>query len=211
MRIFDISAPISPGLHTYAGDPPTQIEPWTRMAAGDLADVSRLSLGTHTGTHIDAPAHFLLGAETLDKIDLSTCIGPAQVIDLTALGSVSLGASVIAERTLPGATRVLLKTQNSQYWELENVQTQFSALTLNAAERLVEQRVRLVGIDYLSIAPYDDPAPVHRALLQAGIIILEGLNLGAVPAGMYQLVCLPLRVAGADGAPARAVLLSEES
>lgn len=210
MKIYDISVPIGPKLHTYDGDPPTLIEPWTRLSVGDPADVSRLSLGTHTGTHVDAPAHFLAGGRTVDQLDLGACIGPAEVLDLTALGPALITSAALEKLAPPPAERLLLKTQNSRLWTECEVRTNFAALSDDAAEWMVAHGIRLVGIDYLSIAPFSDPAPVHERLLAADIVILEGLDLSSVSAGSYTLICLPLRLIGADGAPARAILLSEE-
>ena len=210
MAIHEISVPVRPELHGYAGDPPTLIEPWTRLAAGDMASISRVSLGTHTGTHVDAPAHFLPDGRTVDQLDLGGCIGPAEVLDLTRFGLAPIDASVLERLAPPNVERLLLKTENSRLWRATEAQTTFAALTEEAAAWLVARGLRLIGIDYLSIAPFSDPAPVHRILLSAGIVILEGLDLSAVSEGSYTLLCLPVRLAGGDGAPARAVLLSED-
>lgn len=211
MRILDLSVPISPRLPVYEGDPKTVVEPWSRMAEGALADLTRLQIGTHTGTHVDAPSHFLAGAATVDRLDLSACIGPAEVVDLTSLGAAPIGPADLDCRMTRTCERILLKTQNSCLWSQSEPAKTFAALTQPAAAFLVERNLRLVGIDYLSIAPAGDPAPVHRILLSAGTVILEGLDLQAVEAGGYTLVCLPLRIAGVEGAPARAVLLPEET
>ena len=211
MTLHEISAPLRPALHHYDGDPPVTIEPWTRLAAGDLADVSRLSLSTHAGTHVDAPSHFLPGAAGVEAIDLGACVGPAIVLDLSDLHADRIDRPVL-EALLPrGTERLLLKTRNSSYWQAERPRTDFVALTADAAQWLVERGLRLVGIDYLSIAPFDDPAPVHRVLLSAGVVVLEGLDLSAITAGSFMLICLPLLVPGVDGAPARAVLLDGSS
>lgn len=211
MRLIDISAPLSPALPIYDGDPPTLVEPWARMAGGALADVTRLQLGTHTGTHVDAPAHFLPGGGTMDELDLSACIGPAEVIDLTSLGARAIGPSDFESLMGRSCRRILFKTRNSELWERPRPQDRFAALTEESASLLVRRAARLVGIDYLSVAPAADPAPVHRLLLAAGIVILEGLDLRAAPAGRHTLICLPLRIAGAEAAPARAVLVSDGS
>jgi len=192
--IIDVSIPIGPDTPVWPGDPPVLVEPVARVAAGDSADVSRLTLGTHTGTHVDPPAHFLPGAATVDVLELDVLIGPAVVaefpagpIDVDALESVALAE---------GSTRVLLKTGGNA-----------GALTPEGARWLVDRGVRLVGADTLSIEPGTDNYPVHRILLGAGVVIVEGLALAAVASGPYEFVCLPLRVAGGDGAPARAVLI----
>ena len=210
MRLYDLSVPLWSGLPIYEGDPATVVEPWSRLADGALAEVSRLALGSHTGTHVDAPAHFLLGARTIDTIDLGACIGPSTVVDLGAAELRRIDRASLEATVPPGADRILLKTSNSARWKQDGVRHDFVALAEDAAEWLAGRGTKLVGIDYLSIAPYDDPGPVHRILLRAGVVILEGLDFSGVPAGAYTLVCLPLRIAGADGAPARAVLIEEE-
>ena len=209
MRILDVSVPLSGRLPVYEGDPDTIVERWESMAAGALADVTRLQIGTHTGTHVDAPSHFLAGARTVDDLDLSACIGAVEVVDLTSLGDRLIGVADLAGRMSDDCERLLIKTQNSRLWSESRPAKSFAALSEPAAAYLVAQKLRLVGIDYLSIAPASDPGPVHRALLAAGAVILEGLDLHTVAAGRYTLACLPLRVAGAEGAPARAVLLPQ--
>ena len=192
--IIDISRPIGPDTPVWPGDPPVVVEPVARVRDGDPADVSRLALGTHTGTHVDPPAHFLPGTATVDALPLEVLIGPAVVaqfspgpIDETALESTALP---------DGSARLLLKTGGAA-----------GAVTPDGARWLVERGVRLVGADTLSIEPETDDYPVHRTLLGACVVIVEGLDLAAVGPGSYELVCLPLRVVDGDGAPARAVLM----
>jgi arylformamidase len=193
--IIDISLPIGPDTPVWPGDPPVVLEPVARVADGDPFDVSRLVLGTHTGTHVDPPAHFLPGAATVDALPLDVLVGPAVVADFPsgAIGGDALAAVALAE----GSTRLLLKTGRDA-----------GALTPEGARWLVERGVRLVGADTLSIEPETGEYPVHRILLGAGVVIVEGLDLTTVAPGPYQLVCLPLRVVGGDGAPARAVLIA---
>jgi arylformamidase len=193
--IIDISLPIGPETPVWPGDPPVVIEPVARVDRGDPADVSRLVLGTHTGTHVDPPAHFLPGGVTVDALALDVLVGPAMVagfpagpIDGAALDSVAASGDASA--------RLLLKTGGAA-----------GAVTPDGARWLVERGVRLVGADTLSIEPASDDYPVHRVLLGAGVVIVEGLDLTAVTPGEYQLVCLPLRIVGGDGAPARAALI----
>jgi arylformamidase len=192
--IIDISLPIGPETPVWPGDPPVLVEAVARVADGDPADVSRLALGTHTGTHVDPPAHFLPGTTTVDELPLDVLVGPAVVAGFTAgpIDGATLESAALAE----GSTRVLLKTGGDA-----------GALTPDGARWLVEQGVRLVGADTLSIEPAGHGYPVHRILLGAGVVIVEGLDLAVVAPGPYQLVCLPLRIAGGDGAPARAVLI----
>jgi arylformamidase len=206
VTVVDISVPLSKSLPTYEGDPPIDIRLAKSMAKGDLADVRTLDMGIHSGTHIDAPAHFIPGGRTIDQIDLETCHGPAQVLDLTSANVPIIGRAQIASALAPGVTRVLLKTTNSALWSRTQFDPAFIALAPDGADLLIERGVRLVGIDYLSIAPFNDPATVHRSLLSAGVVIVEGLNLLDVSAGQHNLECFPLHLAGAEAAPARAVL-----
>jgi arylformamidase len=208
VKYFDISVPISPALPIYDGDPPIEISLWGQMAQGAIADVRTLRMGLHTGTHVDAPAHFLPGADLIDRLDLEACYGPAQVVDLTQLGHALVTPADLDGRLIPGVPRVLIRTTNSALWRRQAFQPSFVALSEEAACLLVERGVRLVGIDYLSVAPAADPAPVHRILLSAQAVILEGLDLSVVPEGRYTLICLPLRLEGTEAAPARAILIA---
>lgn len=205
MKVFiDISLSISADTPVWPGDPPVLLEPVTRVEDGDVADVSRLGFGTHTGTHVDPPAHFVPGGATVDELPLDVLVGPAVVADLTGGGAID--AARLAGLDLPpGTTRLLLKTADGSAAPATVAAT--GALTPDGAHWLVDRGVHLVGADTLSIEPATHDYPVHRILLGVGVIIVEGLDLRAAPAGHYQLVCLPLRIAGGDGAPARAVLL----
>ena len=195
--VIDISLSIGAGLAVWPGDPPVLVEPVSRVEDGAVAAVSRVVLGTHTGTHVDPPAHFLPGGATVDELPLDVLIGPAVVADVTGGGPID--AARLDALSLPaGTARVLLKTARL---------SRTGSLTPDGAAWLVARGVQLVGADTLSIEPATDDYPVHRLLLGAGVIIVEGLDLTAAAAGRYQLVCLPLRITGGDGAPARAVLL----
>jgi arylformamidase len=206
MGWIDVSVPLRDGMVVYEGDPPARIERVAEIARGDMANITHLDLGAHTGTHVDAPAHFLPGGAGADRLPLDVLIGPAVVADLTARAG-DIDAAALGAVDLPdGTERLLLKTRNSALWARDAFVPEFAGLTDAAARELVARGVRLVGIDYLSIAPSGDPAPTHRTLLGAGVVIVEGLDLRAVAPGRYELVCLPLRIAGADGAPARALL-----
>jgi len=209
MPIYDISLSISPSLPTWPGDrSPVQIEPVARIAEGSRANVSRITLGTHTGTHVDPPIHFVANGKTVDQLDLEVLIGPALVVDLRGRRAI---AAADLEATVPaGVERVLFKTDNSRLWaEGTAFTSDYVGLTAEAAHWLVERGLRLVGTDFLSVQRYSDPHPgAHNTLLGAGVIIVEGLNLFDVPPGLYQLICLPLKIAQGDGAPARAVLVS---
>jgi arylformamidase len=202
----DISVPIQPSTPIFEGDPPYRIELAGSMAAGAICNVSRLELGAHTGTHLDAPRHFIEGAAATEAIPIDDCIGPAWVVDATAL-SRTIGAADIAALDIPPAeTRLLIKTPNSELWGKEGFQSGFIGLDGGAAAALVERGVRLVGIDYLSIAPFGDPIATHQTLLAASVVILEGIDLRAVEPGPVDLLCLPIRLVGSDGVPARALV-----
>ena len=211
MHIIDISVAVKPG-HTpiYPGDPGIEVESWSALERGDAATVSVLHFSAHTGTHVDAPAHFISGAPRLDSLSLDALIGEACVVevpgDVTAIDAGHVRALVPAR-----AERVLFKTRNSDFWEDPRglFREDFTYVTGDGARTLAERRVRLVGIDYLSIEKFKSEGfEAHKALLARGVVILEGLDLRGAGAGRYELVCLPLKLAagGGDGAPARAVL-----
>ncbi len=206
--LYDISLPLSPRLPVWPGDPPIQLERILRMDDGALANVSRLAGTVHIGTHIDAPDHFLNNGVTVDRLPLEVFFGPAWVMGIPETAP-AITADVLEQLEWPApAHRVLFRTRNSQWWKRGDTQfhTDYVALTPDGARWLVARGVRLVGIDYLSIAPYHDPAPTHRILMEADVVIVEGLRLDHVPPGQYVLGCFPLALQGAEGAPARAVL-----
>ena len=202
---IDVSVPIRAGMTVFEGDPAVGIDRVSDMAGGAVCNLSRLDLGSHTGTHIDAPCHFIPGAGGIETVPLAALAGPALVVDATAADT-DLDEPFVRQRVPPGAERVIFKTRNSQLWDLDGFSRDFIGMTESAARYLVSIGVRLAGIDYLSIAPAADPAPTHVALLQAGVVILEGLDLHHVEAGEYLLVALPLLIPGSDGAPTRALL-----
>lgn len=204
MKLYDISVPLAEGLPTWPGDPELLLEPVLLLEDGDGARVSRITLGDHAGTHLDAPAHMLPDGTTLDEVPLSLLIGRALVADLRGHGEI--GVPELAGLPLAGVERLLLRTDNSALWREPAFRRDYAALNDEGAAYLVSRGVRLVGIDYLSIERFGGDGSVHRTLLGNGVVILEGLDLSAVAAGDYELVCLPLRIAGAAGAPARAIL-----
>ena len=206
MAIYDVSVPLRPGMPTYAGEPGPHLDYLKRIANGDSANVTSLSLGSHTGTHVDARHHFLDGRSTVEAMPVDTLVGPAEVVELTEQRHITAGDLEAAGMSAE-TTRVLLKTPNSAFWDDDEFHTDFVGLTGDAARWLVERRFGLVGIDYLSIEQFRSPThEVHKALLEAGVVIVEGLDLRNVPAGAYTVVCAPLKVVGADGAPARVFL-----
>ncbi len=205
MTIIDISLPIHSGMVVYEGDPAVSVTPRLEIARGDTANVSLISLGSHTGTHLDAPAHFIEGGATVETLPLETLVGQALVAEIAA--NRLIGRGDLERLPLDGHRRLLLKTPNSSLWSRGGFHRDFVALDVEGARYLTERGLRLVGIDYLSIEAFHAPGhPVHRHLLGAGVVILEGLNLARVEPGVYELICLPLPVKGIDGAPCRAVL-----
>ncbi len=210
MIIHDISVPIYATMPVYPGDPPVSIEPVMQIAKGDVANVSRLSFGNHTGTHLDPPVHFFPGGTTIDQLDLNVLYGPARVIDMTHIGKVITAGDLERAKLPQRAVRILFKTRNSELWDRQGFQKDFVAFAWDAAQWLVDHSIRLVGIDYLSAESFGVSEPkTHRTLLGAGIIIVEGLNLKIVAPGDYTLVCLPLKIEHGDGGPARAILIQD--
>jgi arylformamidase len=204
VEIFDISVPIRPGMVTYEGDPPVHLALALSIAGGASANVSRLDFGVHTGTHVDAPVHFLEGAAGADSLPLGVLIGPAHVVDATGVAE-ELDENALRGLDLPDAERLIFKTTNSELWALDRFSPEMVKLTGDGARYLIGRGVRLVGIDYLSVG--DERA--HVELLRAGVVPLEGVDLRGIGPGEYELVCLPLRLVASDGAPARAVLIRD--
>ncbi len=200
-EIIDVSVALSPSTVTWENESIPVIERVSSIEAGDGFNLSRLAFGVHTGTHVDAPLHFIDGAGSVESLPLDALIGPALVVDARNVGE-EIDAAFI-ERSLPeGCDRVLFATRNSELWDEASYQSDFVRISPPAASLLVERGVRLVGIDYLSIGGPE----THRELLSHGVVLLEGLDLSGIGAGRYRLICLPLNIVGADGAPARAVL-----
>lgn len=204
-RFLDISVPLAAGMPAYPGNPEFELQPVKRIAEGATSNVSRLVLGTHTGTHVDAPRHFFDDGAGADGLPLDLLIGRARVVQLARRGGIT--ADDLAPVGLREDLRVLFKTPNSALWSGAPFREDYTYLSEGAARVLVEQGVKVVGVDYLSVEQFKKPgAPAHRALLSQGVVIVEGLNLSEAEPGMYEMYCLPLRVAGGDGAPARVVL-----
>lgn len=205
--IYDISLPIASGGVTYPGNPAIQITPQQEIARGGSSNVSHISFGSHTGTHIDAPRHFFDDGVGVDAIALEVLMGDAVLVDVGP-EVMAVGEAELRLHELDGHTRVLIKTRNSRFIRQRDFVSDYTYLAPDGAAYLASLGVRLVGIDYLSIEQFHSGHHrTHRTLLERGIVIVEGLDLSEPPFGPYELRCLPLRLAGLDGAPARAVLV----
>ena len=203
---IDISVPLHSGMVHWPGDPEPSLERISEIGQGAAANVTMCRMTAHTGTHMDAPCHFLDGKDGIDQFPLSLAVGPARVIDLP--GASILGRAQLESKDIQPGERVLFKTRNSdRRWDNQDFETGFVAFDASGARFLVERGVSLVGVDYLSVGLFQgDGVETHKVLLGGGVWILEGLNLAGVREGEYELVCLPLRIAGCDGSPARAIL-----
>lgn len=202
-RWRDVSIPMHPGMTVWPGDQPFTLRPASRIASGDECNVSIITLSTHTGTHVDAPWHFEEDGARLDAIGTDLFFGDALLIECMDTDLVRAGH--LPEAPLP--PRVLFKTRNAQHDPADPFHEDYVALSEDAAQRLADDGVRLVGVDYLSVAPYKQPGQgTHHILLQNGVLIVEGLRLGGIAPGTYPFTVLPLPLRGADGAPCRAFL-----
>jgi arylformamidase len=201
----DLSVPVRNGMVHWPDDPEYHIDRTRDYARGDELVLSHISLGVHTGTHMDAPLHFVRGGETIDHIPLDATVGEARVIEIRDPESVKSGE--LREAGVKAGERILLKTANSAgRWATDEFQKDFVYIARDGAEYLASVGIRSVGVDYLSVGGFFKDGPeTHRALLGAGIWVIEGLNLAPVRSGRYELVCLPLKLVGAEGAPARAI------
>jgi arylformamidase len=202
VKLIDVTVPIRNGMPVYDRNPEVHLERARSITDGDTVNISRLDFGVHTGTHVDAPVHFIEGGEGTEAIDTAILVGEAHVVDATRLHA-DIDAEALATLDLPrGAERLIFKTPNSELWNRDSFSRDFIRFVESGARTLVEARVRLVGIDYLSVG--DEGA--HRVFLGNGVVPLEGLDLRGVDPGRYRLYCLPLKLVGSDGAPARALL-----
>lgn len=212
MALHDVSLDLTAELPIYPGNPGYTRALATSIAHGAPANVSLFSMGAHTGTHVDAPVHLYDGRGGIETLPLDTLLGPCLVVEAEPGPNGELGPSALPADH-PG--RVMFKTRNSLHWSVgdRDFDPDFVSVGIALAERIVEAGVRLVGVDYLSVAPFHAPAshPVHHLLLGHGVIVVEGLDLSRVSSGRYELLCLPIRAAGSDGGPARVVLRSGES
>ena len=198
--LYDISVPVDESLPTWPGDPTFSRRLFSAIADGAEANVSELRCGVHTGTHVDAPNHFIDGAGGIETIDLDALYGPALVADVGEADAID--EAVLAGIELDGVERLLFRSRNGRLWEHDGFASEFVTITTGGAQVLVDRGVRLAGVDYLSVGD----AETHRILLGARIVCLEGLDLRTVPPGQYELFCGPIKLVGSDGAPARVVL-----
>jgi len=197
MEIFDVSVPLRTGMVVYPGDPEVRLERWSSISEGAVANLSRLDFGVHSGTHVDAPLHFIDGAAGAEKLPLDVLVGPCVVV-------ATEGLSLDDVAPVPeGAERVLFKTPNSELWAQNEFPEEFARLNGEAAQLLVNRGVKLVGVDWLSVGDED----AHHVLLEAGVVPIEGLDLRGIDPGDYFLVAAPLKIEGSDGAPARVLLV----
>ncbi len=205
VKYYDISPRLAQTTPAWPTDPPVLFESFKSLSAGGSSNVTKLSFGTHAGSHVDAPRHFFEEGATVDELPLDILIGEALVVEIA--GDIIDAATLEEAGFQPGVERLLLKTSNSRLWSKPGFEPGFVGLSASGAEYLVNSGVGLVGIDYLSIeAEHGGGAPTHEQLLGNGVVILESIDLSQVPPGSYELFCLPLRLAGLDGAPARVVL-----
>ena len=212
MEIIDVTRTVDPKMPKWPDDtkPPSQ-EFVSRTDNGDPATVSEWKMSSHTGTHMDARMHFIPGGWTMEALDLSRSVGPCRVVDLTHVEG-HVGRADLEAAEVAGQVRLLLKTRNSDWglMQREEFEEGYSAISREAAEYLVEIGVETIGVDYLSVEPFEDGEfNTHHTLLGADVVILEGLVLTEVEPGEYFLACLPLKLAGSDGSPARAVLIRD--
>ena len=205
MKLIDVSVPLDATLPTYPHNTPFSLEPIKRLANGDSSNVSSLHMSAHCGTHVDAPRHFFDSGPGTEALPLDLLMGRVRVIQV--ISRTGITAEDFANQNFSEDVRVLIKTRNSLLWGTPEFRPDYVGVTESGARHLVAQGIKLVGVDYLSVEQFKTPgAPAHHVLLGAGTIVIEGLNLRDVEPGIYDLCCLPLRIVGSDGAPARVVL-----
>jgi arylformamidase len=205
MKLIDVSVPLDANLATYPGNVPFSLEPTKRIGRGDSSNVSALHMSAHAGTHVDAPRHFFDAAAGVDALPLEMLLGRTRVIEVTSRRGI--GPDELSSIDLSEDVRVLIKTHNSRLWGSPEFQPAYVGVTESGARHLIDNGIKVLGVDYLSVEEFKKPgAPAHHVLLGGGMIIIEGLNLRDVDPGVYDMFCLPLRIVGADGAPARVVL-----
>ncbi len=204
MKIYDISLTLSPQSIRWVTAQPLELIERKRMSRGDANNSSSLHTSVHAGTHVDAPFHFVPDGVTIESLPLDIFIGPARVCAIDPGARIT--AADLAKAGARGETRVLFKTRNSTLLKKGVYDPSFAPFSVDGAKALVDLGVKLVGLDYLSAAAADEQVAVHRAFLDHGVILLEGIDLSEVPPGRYELFCPPVKLAGSDGAPCRAIL-----
>ena len=205
MKLIDVSVPLDASLPTYPGNTPFSLEAIKRLARGESSNVSTVHMSAHTGTHVDAPRHFFDGAAGVDLLPLEMLIGRVRLIEIRSRKGI--GPDELSEIDLSEDVRVLIKTPNSRLWGSPEFNPDYVGVTEAGAKHLIGHGIKVLGVDYLSVEQFKQPgAPAHHVLLGGGTIVIEGLNLRDVEPGVYEMFCLPLRIVGADGAPARVVL-----
>jgi arylformamidase len=205
MKLIDVTVPLDGHLPNYPGNTLFSVEAVKRIGRGDSSNVSTLHLSAHAGTHVDAPRHFFDDGPGTEALPLEMLMGRTRVIEVTSRKGIA--AEDLGSVDLTEDVRVLIKTHNSRLWGSPEFHTDYVGVTESGARYLVDHGIKVVGVDYLSVEEFKRPgAPAHHLLLAAGTIIIEGLNLRDVEPGTYEMFCLPLRVVGCDGAPARVVL-----
>jgi arylformamidase len=213
-RIIDISLGLGPDTLIWPDSTPLRVIPATRVSEGDASNTSEVRIGSHTGTHIDPPSHFDENGLSVEQVPLESLVGPALVVDLTAVAA-RIDPDDLEALMLPeGTTRLLFKTRNSSMWQAlpRPFTTDYVSISPAGAAWIVDHGIRLVGVDFLSVESFRaEGRPTHRKLLDAGVVVVEGLDLSQAEAGVYSFACLPLRLIGGDGGPARAVLISEDT
>jgi len=212
MKIYDISVPITPDMPVWPGDPAVDLQQVTAIALGDSANISQLSMSVHTGTHIDAPKHFIDNGNTIGQIPLDKLVGEVLVMQIDH--SVNVITDLVLQShpafdQLKSTRKVLFRTRNSALWRTSpnDFRTDYVGIDKSGAGLLTSLGLDLIGVDYLSIAPFEETLTPHQALLAEEIVLLEGLDLSKVPPGIYELYCLPINLHGCEGAPARAILI----
>ncbi len=209
MKIYDVSILLSEDMPVFPGDPPLKIDRIAKVSESKTVNISSIAMGSHTGTHIDSPLHFVKDSQGIDKIPLDRFVGRARVIDLCSVETeiTKKDLKEFDEKITRGDI-ILLKTKNSEMWDGEEFREDFIYLTKDAGRYLLKKGIKTVGIDYLSIEKYGSKtAPIHHLLLENGVPIIEGLNLKGIKPGEYFFACLPLKIKEGDGAPARAILI----
>ncbi|NLO82445.1 MAG: cyclase family protein [Clostridiales bacterium] len=209
MKWIDVTLPMEEGRPSWPGDTPFAHRVTREIGKGSNANVSTIESSVHFGTHLDAPYHFIADGKRIEDLDLNVLIGPCQVVEVPSTG-VHVDLEALKQAVAPGIKRLLIKTSNSKWLHDREFHKDYVALSVQAARWLVDRGIRLVGIDYFSIGPYGDTKDVHHIILGNDIIALEGVDLSDVEPGMYYLLCLPMKIKGAGGAPVRVLLGAEE-